>query len=80
MIKLREEGAGLTSELWGEQQSLEQRVEVAGAPLVLDAAQVASPTWRRWLLAPIRNSAPGWGRSEAVFLPLFLEKIPKHAE
>lgn len=39
----------LTSELWGEQQGLEQRVKVAGASLVFDAAQIASPTRRGWL-------------------------------
>lgn len=37
-------GSSLTSELWGEQKSLEQRVEIAGPALVLDAAQIGSPT------------------------------------
>lgn len=68
----------LTSELWGEQQGLEQRVEVAGAPLVLDAAQIASSTGRRWPVSPLCNSSPGKSRREALLL-LFLEKIPKHS-
>lgn len=78
LIQVEQNDAGLTSELWGEEQSLEQRVEVAGTPLVLDAAQIASPTWRRWLVSPLCNSVPGGSRG-ANFLLLFLEKIPKHA-
>lgn len=69
----------LTSELWGEQQSLEQRVEVAGASLVFDAAQIASPTRRRWLVSPLCTSAAGGRRGEALVFVL-LEKIPEHAE
>lgn len=68
----------VTSELWGEQQGLEQGVEVAGAPLVLDAAQSASSSGWRWLVSPLCNSPTGGGRREA-FLLLFFEKIPKHA-
>lgn len=68
----------LTSELWGEQQGLEQRVEVAGASLVLDAAQIVSSSGWRWLVSPLCNSSPGGCGGEA-FLLLFLEKIPKHA-
>lgn len=37
-------GPSLTSKLWGEKKSLEQRVEIAGPPLVLDATQIGSPT------------------------------------
>lgn len=69
----------LTSELWGEQQSLEQRVEVAGATLVFDAAQIASPTRRRWLVSPLSISAARGRRGEALVFVL-LEKIPEHAE
>lgn len=72
---------GPTSELWGEEQGLQQGVEVAGAPLVFDAAQIASSSGWRWLISPFRPSPPGGGgggkRSE-TFLLLFLEKIPKH--
>lgn len=68
-----------TSELRGEQQSLEQRVEVAGTPLVLDATQIAFPTRGGWFVSPLCNSAPGGGRGEKIPL-LFLEKIPKHPE
>lgn len=69
----------LTSELWGKQQGLEQRVKVAGASLVFDAAQIASPTRRGWLARALRASAAG-GRRGEPFVLLLLEKIPEHAE
>lgn len=69
----------LTSELWGKQQSLEQRVQVAGASLVFDAAQIASPTRRGRLARALRASDPG-GRRGETFVLLMLEKIPEHAE
>lgn len=69
----------LTSELWGEQQSLEQRVKVAGASLVFDAAQIAFPTRRGRLARALCASAPG-GRRGETFVLLLLEKIPEHAE
>lgn len=69
----------LTSELWGEQQCLEQGVKVAGAPLVFDAAQIASPTRRGRLARALCASAPG-GRRGGPLVLLLLEKIPEHAE
>lgn len=69
-------GPGLTSELWGEQKGLEQRVEVAGPPLVLDAAQIGSPTKRRGFIDPLWN-VPFVGSRVESFL-LFFKKIPKH--
>lgn len=68
----------LTSELWGEQQSLEQGVQVAGASLVFDAAQVASAT-RRGRLARAPRSSRVPGGEAFVLLHLLLEKIPEHA-
>lgn len=41
----------LTSELGGEEQGLEQRVQVAGPSLVFDAAQIASSSTWRWLIS-----------------------------
>lgn len=71
--------AARTSELWGEKQSLEQRVEVAGSSLIFNAAQIASPTgWRR-LLAPLGSSFFGGGRGESLIL-LLLKKVSKHVE
>lgn len=69
----------LTSELWGEQQGLEQRVKVAGASLVFDTAQIASPTRRGWLARALCASAAGGRRGEPCVL-LLLEKIAEHAE
>lgn len=69
----------LTSELWGKQQGLEQRVKVAGASLVFDAAQIASPTRRGRLARALRASAPR-GRRGETFVLLLLEKIPEHAD
>lgn len=69
----------LTSELWGEQQSLKQGVKVAGASLVFDAAQIASPTRRGRLARAPRAPAPAGRRGEPVVL-LLLKKIPEHAE
>lgn len=70
----------LTSELWGEQQSLEQRVKVAGASLVFDAAQIASATRRGRLARALCASAPGGRRGETFVVLLVLEKVPEHAE
>lgn len=50
-----------TSELRGEQQSLEQRVQVARPSLVLNAAQIAPSSWRRWLIALFDSSYFGGG-------------------
>lgn len=60
-----------TSELRGEQQSLEQRVQVARPSLVLNAAQVAYSTGRRWLIAASGGSFFGGGRREAFALLVF---------
>lgn len=68
-----------TSELRGEQQSLQQRVQVARPSLVLNAAQVASSTGRRWLVTPFGSSFFGGGRREAFVLLVF-KKISKHSE
>lgn len=67
----------LTSELWGKQKRLEQRVEIAGTPLVLDAAQTGSPTDRRWFVDPLCNSYPRGSRAGSTLL-LFFKQIPKH--
>lgn len=67
----------LTSELWGKQKRLEQRVEIAGTSLVLDAAQTGSPTDRRWFIGPLSNSYPRGSRAESILL-LFFKQIPKH--
>lgn len=73
------ESSDRTSELWGEQQSLEQRVEVARPSLIFNAAQIASPTgWRR-LLAPLGSSSCGGGRDEALVVFL-LKKASEHVE
>lgn len=66
-----------TSELGGEQQGLEERVQVAGSSLVLDAAQIASSSRWRWLISHLWSSSLGGSRREA-FLLLLLKKIPKH--
>lgn len=68
----------LTSELGGKQQCLQQRVEVAGASLVLDAAQITFSSWRRRLLGPFYSSSLG-GNGRAFFFLLLLKKIAKHA-
>ena len=67
----------LTSELWCEQQGLQQGVEVAGPPLVLNAAEIAfPPSWRR-LLYTFSKSSQARVRRKPCFL-LFLKKTPKH--
>lgn len=67
-----------TSELWGEQKSLEQRVEIAGPPLVLDAAQTGSPTDGRCFIDALCNSYPGGSRTESIVLLFLFKQIPKH--
>lgn len=67
----------LTSELWGEQEGLQQGVQVAGAPLILDTAEIALSPARRWLFSPFCTSSSGRTGRKASLL-IFFEKIPKH--
>lgn len=71
-----------TSELRGEEQGLQQRVQVTRPSLVLDAAQIGFSSGRRWLVSRLGDSpfGGGSGGEAAAFLLIFFKKIPKHVE